>query len=153
VREPVNDVSSQFEVLEARMDQASTPAGHIDAGAENEACRPTTSADMHHQSATRRNGQQTASEPEMVAVHVSGGWSNNNPFVALSPDHGWDRADQSEELHNGDGLERGGGQHRTEEPTYQPGTGAEADAEWQFEPGLDALRRRFRVAPLSGETP
>jgi hypothetical protein len=145
-REQVNDVSSQFEVLEAHRDQASTPGGD-----ENEEGRHTSAADGH-QSATRRVGQQTAREPGVVAVHVSGDWDNKNPFVALSPDHGLETTNQTEEQHNGDGSNGEGGQRQIEVPTYQPGTGA-AQPEWQSNADPNALRRRFRVAPLSGNSP
>jgi hypothetical protein len=109
-----------------------------------------SSADVHG-SATQHDGQKGASEPKTTGDHVSEGWHNNNPFVALSPDHGVDKADETDELNSRDGSRGGGRQDQTEMPTFQPETRTDAKAEGQPDTGPDALRRRSRTAPLPGE--
>jgi hypothetical protein len=148
--EHVKDVSGQFQTPGAHTDQVPFTASPIEERTEDKASGPSSSADVHG-SAARHDGQRGASDPKTMGGHVSEGWNNNNPFVALSPDHGVDEADQTEELHNGDGS-RGKGRHQhSEVPTYPPETHTEAEAQRQPNAGADALRRNFgwRHFPVS----
>lgn len=82
--EHVKDVSSQFRTPGAHTDQVPFTASPIEERTEDKAGNTSSSADVHGSEA-RRDGQRGASDPKTMGGHVSEGWNNNNPLVALSP--------------------------------------------------------------------